>query len=240
MKRFAAASAVAAVMPLMFAGSVNGGIVVTTSVSRPSTDVLVSHDAHTISYVYPWDWQGSGFLAHTDLGQSFLISKSNDVILDKVTLFARDIGSANVDGADYTLEIWRFSSSTDFTGDELVNSQWDTLPSSGLIDRRFWTFDIEDVRLTNGSYYGFLLAFDDGPILGRYVAFAGDPRGGFSDGRLILRSGTPHVWSSEYGGHELDFALQGRVIPEPSTAAIWSLLGAAGIAVAFRARRRAG
>ena len=227
------------VVLLISSAPVDAGIVVTTDATKPSTDVLVSYHVSATNFAYSWNWEGTDLYDHNELGQSFLISESSDVLLDKITLWARNV-SASVEGQDYTLEIWNLSTSSDWNGDVLVSSQSDTLPSSGLtVENQYWTFDIEDVRLANGEYYGFLLAFDNGPSSGLRVPFVGAYVDGFSDGRLISRRGTPPAWSTSFSDKDLDFALQGDAIPDPTTFVIWSLLGCFGMAVCRYRRPKA-
>ncbi len=173
---------------------------------------------------------------HVDLGQSFLISEANDVVIDKITIKLGSLGYGTaVAGADYHFELWTTSAAMDWTGDTLMTSQAGTLPGT-ISPGDFWAFDIDDIILANAQYYAFLLAFDAGPLTERYVCFAN--RYGAPDypyGRMMGRTGTPTAW--EMHPHDLEFYVQGIVIPEPTTLL---LLGSGLAGLLFMRRRQPG
>jgi hypothetical protein len=196
-------------------------IIVTTNPNAPSTDLLASHSLGQSNFTEPWRWIGNAGNDHRDLGQSFLLSATGDSVLDKITVRVSEFlgfGTA-VPNAGYTLELWTFTNQFDGIGDMLVNSQTDLLPSSGALSNQYWTFDIENVILSQGQHYGFIFAFNSGPDSQRFVAFVEDFVERYSPGREIARNGTPPNWSSTT--HDLEFYLQGfpaaSVVPEPSS-----------------------
>lgn len=212
------------------ASTANAAIIVSTSATAPTTDILASFDPGSDANAYFWRWTGNTGLGRVEMGPSFPISVATPVTLDKVTLRAREYGGA-VDGAAYKLELWKFSSATDTIGDALLDTQTGVLPA-GLAAPAWWTFDFDDITLAGGQQYGFLLSFDNGPDPGRFVHFVQDFVDGYTDGRLVSRAGTPPDW--DFGGHDLAFVVQGTAaVPEPGT------FLAAG-AVALIAGRRCG
>ena len=227
-----------AAVALVFAFARNAEAAITVSVnsSPPSTDLLLSHGGVT-NFASQWRWIGDNPTGngheHTDLGQSFLVPGASDVVLDKITIRPRDVGTA-VSGASYNLEIWSFSDATDISGNSLVSSQTDVFPSSGL-SSGYWTFDIEDQALASGQQYGFILAFNNGPDSQLFINAVEDLNGAYTDGGKLSREGTPPVWSAFRNFVDLDFYLQGSIIPEPSTLAL-TMLGMAGLG--WRRRRR--
>lgn len=194
-------------------------ISVTCSETAPteSDSLLASHPFSLSNFTWNVNWVGDlGWpdWEHTDLGQSFLISAPDDVWMDKVTVKIGWNGYGGAaPGADYRLELWTVTDWFDWSGNTLIETQYGTLPTSGLLGAHsYWTFDIENVKLITDQYYAFILAFEDGPVAGRYVGFAhtyGPPN--YVDGRMIYRTGTPPVWHPGKG-HDLEFYVHGAVV----------------------------
>lgn len=210
------------------------GIIVTSSASAPTGSIIASYDPMSDTNAYFWRWTGDAGLGRVEMGPSFLISPGSDMLVDRLTLRAREHG-ADVLGQNYRLDVWEFSSATDTVGDALINTQLGTLPVSGLSAPSYWTFDFDDVLLTAGKQYGILLAFTEGAAAGRYVHFSQDFVDGYAGGRLVSRAGTPPDW--DFGGHDLTFYVQGSAaVPEPSSFLL--LFAAAGIGLVYSVRTR--
>jgi hypothetical protein len=110
----------------------SAGIVVTTAPNAPTTNLLASHSASITNFAESWRWIGNVSNDHRDLGQSFLLSAIVDSVLDKITVRVREFG-ASVPNSSYTMEIWTFSDRFDGSGNVLLNSQADVLPSSSAL-----------------------------------------------------------------------------------------------------------
>lgn len=216
------------------AGELSAGIIVTSSAAAPTTNIIASYDLMNDGNAYWWRWIGDAGLNRVEMGQSFAVAPGNDMLADRLTLRAREHGTA-VLGQDYRLDIWEFSDASDTTGNALISTQLGTLPVSGLTTPSYWTFDFDDVLLTAGKQYGIMLAFTEGADSQRYVHFVQDFVTGYSGGRLVSRAGTPPDW--DFGGRDLTFYVQGSAaVPEPSS--ILLLTVGAGVAVVLARRRR--
>lgn len=219
---------------LLTAGAGVAAVTVGFGSSPPSTDVLthfsMGGDTGQVG-LFSWTTTNDRWA----LAQSFFVSGSSDWSADKLTVRVREFGTSVV-GQEYSLELW---SVADASSDPvtLVSGQSGTFPVSGLT-AGYWTFDIADVTLTHGSYYAFLLGFNSGPDSQRYVDvvknFGTDS---FPDGRMFYRVGTPGSWSHYFvSDKDIDFSVQGSVVPEPAT---MSLLGLALVGVIVRRRQKA-
>lgn len=236
------------ILALVLTGSAleaRAGIVLSSSAAAPTTDIFASYDPGSDSNALTWRWTGNGSdrfgPERMEIGQSFLVPTGPGVLLDRITVRVREYG-ASVAGANYTLEVWSFTDASDTIGDTLVSSQSGILPTSALLGApQYWTFDLDDVSLTGGQYYGFILAFDDGPDSGRTVSLVQDFINGYGQGRSVGRSGNPPSSPINFG-HDLTFYAQGvppsAVIPEPASALLAGL-GLTGLAGRLWWRRRA-
>lgn len=193
-------------------------VIVTAAANAPNTQIIASYDPNSDTNAYVWRWIGNDGLSRVDVGQSFLAPAGNNLLMDRITLRAREFGTA-IQGQSYSLEIWQFANSADNSGDNLISTQTGTLPS-GLTAPAYWTFAIDDVLLQSNSHYGFILSFDAGPDPNRFVNFTQDFVGGYVDGQRVQRNGTPPTWGTN-SGRDLTFYVQGiTAVPEPSSSAL--------------------
>ena len=196
------------------------GATVSQSIGAPSEQVLWSYSfphSHTSTVVW-WDTNDSW--RHQDAGQVFLASSPSDVVFDKFTVEISSGGGPY--GREFFVEIWEIANYGDDNGTALLSSEEGTFPDSYL--GSFWTFDIEDVVLKSGNYYGFLIGFKNGPDPGNGLGVQTDydtvygP--GYPGGYTFGRAGNPPDWhTAGYVGTDFDmeFYIQGTVIPEPLT-----------------------
>jgi len=211
------------------------GIIVSSSASAPSTDLLASFEVGADTNAYVWRRIGSGGLNRVEMGPSFFVPGAGMVSLQTLTMRAREFGTA-VAGSNYTLELWSFTDALDTVGDALIDTQAGVMPA-GLAAPSYWTFDFDDITVAAGAQYGFVLSFTDGADSQRFVHFVQDFVNGYPGGRLVSRAGDPLNW--DFGGHDLTFYVQGAptAVPEPSSAAL-ALAGCAGLALRRRKPRR--
>lgn len=228
---------------LTAARQADAGILLTSSAAAPTTNVFASFDPGSDSNALLWRWttDGSDHLGpgRMEIGQSFLVPVGPTMLLDKVTVRAREFG-ASVPGAGYTLEVWSFTDASDGVGDALLASQSDVIPAVPAPGSpAYWTFDIPDVALAGGGYYGFVLSFTAGPDAGRTVSLVQDFVGGYAGGRSVGRFGSPPDWPVNFG-HDLTFYAQGgpqpTAVPEP-TALLLVISGVTGLGVRRLLRR---
>jgi len=202
-------------------------ITVTSDSLAPSDRILTSYTVGYDNFGDPFRWIGDSGGEHRDIAQSFLVFDANDWIVDKITLKAMlPYVGKSVPGQGFLLEMWTVSDAADWSGNELVSSQSGTFPTSGLTSA-YWTFDIADVSLAKEQYYAFVLGFESGPDPERFVSLiqAYSAYDYFPEGRMFLRIGTPTSWSSPYYSSDKDFEfyVQGDVVPEPSTFAVFAV-----------------
>lgn len=235
----------------MFASSVLG-VTLSTSLTAPTENVFESFPAlgdpsFGDSFVRTFRWIDNSVngaaSGHLSTGQTFLVPASSDVVLDAITLRVREFGTSVI-GQPYTLEIYHFPSVASGTGDALVSSQSgifpNDIPPSSLLasNPRFWSFDVQNVPLTAGETYGFLVSFDSGPDPERFVNFVINFSDAYPNGRDFYKFNTPLEWGFGGGLRDAQFYLQ-SVPPAPEPSAFLLLgLGAFGLVRHTQRRRR--
>jgi hypothetical protein len=189
---------------------------VATSSSPPSADILTYYSVGYDNFVWGFQWKGDSGSDHLDVAQSFLVTGANDWIVDKITVKVREFGTSVVNQG-FNLQIWTVSDASDWSGDSLVSTQSGTFPSSGLA-AGYWTFDLNNVTLSSGQHYAFVLGFEAGADPQRFVNLvkAYSAYDLYPDGRMFGRAGTPPVWiTSPSSNKDFDFYVQG--VPEVAT-----------------------
>lgn len=207
--------------------SAPAGILVTSSSTTPSDRVLTGYTVGYNNFGNTFQWTSdSSPSGRQDVAQSFRVSDANDWIADKITvkICAGYVGTS-VLNQGFTLQLWTVSDASDWSGNTLVSSQSATFPSSGL-NAAFWTFDMDNVILSKGQYYAFVLGFSSGPNAQRYVSLvqAYSAYDLFPEGKMFFRRGTPQQWGTptHLSDKDFEFYLQGSTVPEPSALALWA------------------
>jgi hypothetical protein len=206
--------------------SVKASVFVTTNAAQPCGELLTYHSVGEDNFAWSCRWIGNSGTDHTEICQSFIVDSSNDWVVDKITVKVREFGTS-VENQDFRLDIWSVSDASDYTGNNLIDSQSGAFPASGLVSG-YWTFDLDDVTLSAGQYFAFVLGFESGPDSQRFVNLVNEYSAydTYIGGRMFIRSGTPPDWSTT--GHvsdkDFDFYIQG--VPEPG---IILLVGLGGV-----------
>ena len=217
----------------------NAGVVVTTSSSPPTDNLLTSYSVGYDNFAWSVGWTADTTAGHIDCAQSFLVSGPSDWSVDKITVKVRESGNSGATQG-YTLQLWTVTDQTACSGNEVVTSQSDLFPSSGLA-AGYWTFDLVDTTLSKGQYYAFALGFNSGPDAGRYfnLVHAYSAYDLFTDGRMFFRVGTPPTWSSppHISDRDFEFYVQGNPVPEPATLSLVGAGAASLLLMAWRRRR---
>ena len=242
MKRYSIGLAV--VVVLVGVGQACGTVTVSGSSTQPSGDLLAynANTADNHNSPVTWSTDGSGSrTGHWDGGACFQISEPNDVLLDKITVRIPGVYSAGHGGGlwseEFHLEVWT-ASWPYYVGVSQVVQQTGYFPDTAL-DSGYWTFDLDDVLVSTGQNYLFLLGFENGPDSGKWFDMAVDWGGSDKQGTLggAKRDGAGGWYSGT--DYTPTFFVQGSVIPETSTLSLWGLLILCGIGIGWYRRRKA-
>lgn len=230
-------------------------IAFSTSGVRPTEDLLASSYHSSSNNLNWWGWCQSPYwpydTANWGLGQTFWLPEMLDghgnpldAEIAKITVRAGwDWFGSGAPLAPYTLDIYKFSDtdSRDCVPDYLISSQTDLLPTAGAMVlsgvghwTTYWTWDLEDIMVESGHRYGFVFSFNNGPVDGQYMTFSRSWTDISGDGVILEPKNGLWNW---YSARDLDYAVQGRYVPEPATLGL-VFAGLMGVVRWRRARQR--
>lgn len=199
--------------------SANAAIVATLASSPPNSNLLDSFGG--TGSVSIWQNLPTSPPARTDVGQQFhpvsLPPGASSYVVDRITVLSKGAGSGAA-GAPFTLRIFDFGAGyTAVPNGSPITAQSGVVPAG--LGYTYLSFDIDDVVLSAGTVYGFVLSFD-AAVSNQFVSliraseFSATPP---NQGNT-LRSLTSSDGITFTGGTEdLTYYVQGTV-PEPQFA----------------------
>lgn len=160
-------------------GSALAAVTVSYDTAIPTNYVLTSFAPATVS---GYQWRDNEN-TERDLGQSFFAS--SDTTMASFSLLSDGNLQTGAKSAPFTVEI--YESSVDDAIGSVVSTQGGIFlanDNAGSIDGAWLTFDIDDIVLTGGNYYTFILSFDNPDVQDQDQTFGLFNGSGYADGRL--------------------------------------------------------
>jgi len=199
--------------------------------SSPTTNQLIrtgESSSGSTSWRYTSTTQST---RHQDVGQTFYMAQ--DSIVQGFVFHIATDSVAAVQGASFTLSIYEFADATSVTptGSALytANGQLPDTFSNG----QYLSLTLDDsFSAQGGKYYGVVIAFDT-QASGRSVNFYRETKGAgvYSDGTgLVYTNATEGSSTQSYvvANYQFDLSVIGTpAVPEPTTAMLFGVLGAA-------------
>ena len=187
--------------------SAEASVIVSYDAAIPTTNVLTSFDP-TTSNGYQWRDNEN---TERDLGQSFLAS--TDVTMDSFSFRSGGNLQTGAKNSPFTVTIYK--SATDGSLGTAVSTQFGNFlanDDAGSISGAWLTFNIDNIALSAGNYYTFILSFDNHDVQDQDQTFQLSDEG-YSDGRLWQSNEGAAFASSSVN----DFAFAVQIVPEPVT-----------------------
>lgn len=202
----------------------DASIMVSVNDTIPTENVLASFDPTIGLSSLQWRDNDS---AQRDIGQSFLATSST--IMNSFSLKASGTLQQGAFDAPFTVTIYE-NSSDDALG-STISTQSGTYFSAGTaIDEKWMTFDIDNLSLTSGNYYAFVLSFDNAGVADQDQTVYQSTEG-YSSGRRWYSVSDSFTTSTSY-----DLAFSVQVVPEPASMGLISFGGVCLLALRRRFR----
>jgi len=182
-------------------------MVTSLSADAPAGNVVISQTNANSNVQFLWQQPLNSDNNPRDAGQSFLVG-AGGLVLDKITVNISNLTVAAYDSQSVTLDIFTLDNASDFTPNSTVVTAFGNFPSNMKASfdsgNRYLTFNIPDVTLSGGQYYGFLLKHGAQQALGSEMRLSVNTSNGYTDGIGIVQQNR----SAYYSSSDLKFYLQ--------------------------------
>jgi len=202
---------------------VSGTAQVQFNATPPNVQVLTSHAAPNTTAVEPFKYVADTPAGHVEVGQSFSVTGANNWTVDRITVRTRGFGTS-VANSQFRVDLWSVTDANATFGSGPIATWGDTFPPATNMPTTtppYWTFILTPPATLNaGQSYGFTVGFLQVDTQGqRFVNLvkAGIDVAPFANGRMLLRKGTPPVFTpaTDPITQNLDFSVQGTTVPPP-------------------------
>ena len=199
----------------------NAAVIVSLGATEPSANVEASLTNSTNTPT-GFSWRNLP-TSKRDLGQSFLATSA--FTMDVMSFKLSGNIQTGSPGADFTIEL--FESTTQSSIGSSISTQSATFPNFTGGSGDWLSFDIDDIAVTSGKYYTFVLAWDS-PATSRSINLSVVTGSEYAGGNVWEDTG------SGLNASNLDvFFIVQSVVPEPGSLA---LCGTGGLLI-FRRKR---
>ncbi len=185
-------------------------MVTSLSAAAPAGKVAISQTNADSNVQFQWQRPLGTDGNPRDAGQSFLVG-AGGLVLDRITVNIATLSVDVYDSQTVRLEIFTLDSASDFTPNSKVVTAVGNFPSNMKASfdsgSRYLTFDIPDVTLSGGQYYGFLLKHGAQKALGSDMRLSVKTSDEYSDGTGIVQQNRS-TYSAMTSSADLQFYLQ--------------------------------
>ncbi|MFA5688054.1 MAG: hypothetical protein WC959_02725 [Kiritimatiellales bacterium] len=158
---------------------------VSANANIPTENVVAQSVAGTAGYA----WKAISSTDCRDIGQSFYVT--NDLRIDSFSLCASSGIGAGASGAAFTVTIYKSDAVSSIGSAISVQTGTYFLSSDGVKAKDWITFDIDNITLSGGFYYTFVLSFDDYAVSRNHAFLHNTGTDMYPSGRL---------WQANNGG----------------------------------------
>lgn len=182
-------------------------MITSLSAAEPAGNVVISQTNANSNVQFLWQQPLGTDNNPRDAGQSFLVG-AGGLVLDKITVNIPILSTNLYDSQTVRLDIFTLDNASDFTPNSTVVSAVGNFPSNMKASfdsgNRYLTFNIPDVTLSGGQYYGFLLKHDAQKALNSNMRLSVNTSNGYTNGIGIVQQNR----STYYSSSDLQFYLQ--------------------------------